>query len=76
MQRFAQLTKTSKRHDRPAVKQTFVRRFDVPLIFKNVRRRKKVYNKCNLKKYPRQIQHPVTDFKMELLAKIVNDFKL
>ena len=30
----------------------------------------------NLKKYPRQIQHPVTDLKMELLAKIVNDCKL
>ena len=30
----------------------------------------------NLKKYPRQIQHPVTDLKMELLAKIVNDFTL
>ena len=30
----------------------------------------------NLKKYPRQIQHPVTDLKMELLARIVNDFKL
>ena len=30
----------------------------------------------NLKKYPRQIQHPVTNLKMELLARIVNDFKL
>ena len=30
----------------------------------------------NLEKYPRQIQHPVTDLKMELLAKIVNDYKL
>ena len=30
----------------------------------------------NLEKYPRQIQHPVTDLKMELLARIVNDFKL
>ena len=29
-----------------------------------------------LKKYPRQIQHPVIDFKMDLLVKIVNDFKL
>ena len=27
----------------------------------------------NLKKYARQIQHHVTDLKMELLAKIVND---
>ena len=30
----------------------------------------------NLKKYPRHIQHPVTDLKMELLVKIVNDFEL
>ena len=30
----------------------------------------------NLKKYPTQIQHHVTDLKMELLVKIVNDFKL
>ena len=29
----------------------------------------------NLKKYPRQIQHPVIDFKMDLLFKILNDFK-
>ena len=30
----------------------------------------------NLKKYPRQIQHPVTDLKMKFLTKIVYDFKL
>ena len=30
----------------------------------------------NLKKYARQIQHHVTDLKMELFAKIVNDCKL
>ena len=30
----------------------------------------------NLKNYPRQIQHPVIYLKMELLIKIVNDFKL
>ena len=29
----------------------------------------------NLKKYPWQIWHPVTGLKMELLAKIVNDFE-
>ena len=29
----------------------------------------------NLKRYLRQIQHSITDFKMELLAKLVNDFK-
>ena len=49
----------------------------VPLIFENVRRRKKVYNKCKSeKKYPRQIQHPVTDLKKKLLAKIVSDFEM
>ena len=30
----------------------------------------------NLEKYPRQIQQPTPDLKMELLVKIVNDFKL
>ena len=30
----------------------------------------------NLKKYARQIQHQVTNLKMELLVKIVNDCKL
>ena len=30
----------------------------------------------NLKKYPWQIQHPVIDLRMELLVKIVDDFKL
>ena len=30
----------------------------------------------NLKKYPRQIQHPVPDLTIELLVKIVSDFKL
>ena len=29
----------------------------------------------NLKKYPRHIQYPVTDLKMELLVKIVNEFE-
>ena len=29
----------------------------------------------NLKKYPKQIQHHVTDLKMELLVKIFNDCK-
>ena len=32
--------------------------------------------KVNLKKYPRQIQHSVIDLKIELLLKIINDFKL
>ena len=29
----------------------------------------------NLKKYPKQVQHHVTDLKMELLVKIVHDCK-
>ena len=29
----------------------------------------------NLKKYPRQIQHPVINLKMELQIKIVNGFR-
>ena len=35
-----------------------------------------VYKKCKSEKYPKQIQHPMTDLKMELLVKIVNKFKL
>ena len=30
----------------------------------------------NLKKHPREIQHPITDVKMELLPKIANTFNL
>ena len=37
---------------------------------------KKSILNVNLKKYARQIQHPVTDLKIELLVKIINDFKL
>ena len=37
---------------------------------------KKSILNVNLKKYPRQIQQPIIDLKMELLIKIVNDFKL
>ena len=51
-------------------------RDDVQLIFKNVRSNKKVYTKFKSEKSPRQIQQPVIDRKMELLAKIVNDFNL
>ena len=58
------------------VKQTFVCRVDIPLILKNVTRRKKLYKKSKSKKNPRQIQHPTTDLQMELLVKIVIDFKL
>ena len=35
------------------VKKIFVYRVDVPLIFKNVRNRKKVYNKCKSEKIPK-----------------------
>ena len=54
----SKLTKTSKRHDRHCcgisdVKLTFARRVVVPLIFKNVRSRKKVYNKCKSGKIPK-----------------------
>ena len=37
---------------------------------------KKSILNVNLKKYARQIQHPLTDLKIELLVKIINDFKL
>ena len=43
---------------------------DVQLIFKNPRRNKKVYTKCKSEKIPE------ADLKMELLVKIVNNFKL
>ena len=66
------LSKTSKRLDKHCCGITVV----ITLTFKNVRRRKKVYTKCKSEKYFRQIHHPVTDLKMELLAKIVSDFKL
>ena len=58
------------------LEQTLVRRVDVQLICKNVRRNKKVYIKCKFVKYPRQIQHSVKDLKMELLVKTVSEFKL
>ena len=35
------------------VTKIFVCRVDVPLIFKNVRIRKKVYNKCKAEKIPK-----------------------
>ena len=58
------------------LEQTFVCRVDVQLIFKNVRKNEKVYAKCKSEKYSKQIQHTAIDLKMELLVKIVNDFKL
>ena len=53
----SKLTKTSKRHDRhccgiPVVKQALMFSVDVPLIFKNVRRRKNFYNKCKADSAP------------------------
>ena len=63
-------------HPCEMLEQTFVCRYDVQLILKNVGRNKRSILNINLKKYPRQIQHPVIDLKMELLVKIVIDFKL
>ena len=51
-------------------------KIDVPLKFKNVRIRKRSTINVNLRKYARQIQHYVTDLKIELLVKIINDCKL
>ena len=34
------------------------------------------YNKGKSERYARQIQHAVTDLKMQLLVKNINDFKL
>ena len=42
----------------PDVKQIFVCRVHVPLIFKNVKRRKKVYNKCKSEKIPKADSAP------------------
>ena len=56
------------------VEQKFVCK--VQLIFKNVRRNKKIYTKCKSEKYLSQIQHSTIDLKMELFVKIVNCFKL
>ena len=52
----SKLTKTYKRHDKhcrgiPVVKQALMCSVDIPLIF-NVRRRKKVYNKCKADSAP------------------------
>ena len=57
------LTKTSKHHDRhycgiPVAKLTFVCRVVVPLIFKIVRRRKMVCNKCKSEKIPKADSAP------------------
>ena len=55
------------------LEQTFVCKVDLQL---NVRRKKRSILNVNLKNYPRQIQHPAIDLKMELTAKIVSNFKL
>ena len=57
------------------LEQTFGCRVDVQLIFKYIRRNKTILD-VNMKKHPRQIRHPVMNLKMELLVKIVLDFKL
>ena len=38
--------------------------------------KKSIINVNLKKKYPRQIQQPVTDLKIEFLVTFVNDFKL
>ena len=55
------------------LEQIFVSKVDPQL---NVRRKKRSILNVNLKNYPRQIQHPAIDLKMELTVKIVSDFKL
>ena len=70
------LTKTSKRHDKHCCQTDICVQSCRFINIENVRRRKKVHNKCKSKKYSSQIQHPVTDLKMESFAKIVNGFKL
>ena len=51
-------------------------RVDIPLIFKNIRRRKRVYKKCESEKICKADSAHVTDLKMELCVRIVNDCKL
>ena len=58
------------------LEKTFMSRVDVQLIFKNVRTNKKVYTKCKSKKIPQADSALVIELKMELLVKIVMDFKL
>ena len=54
-----------------------MRRADAQLIFfKMLGEITRSILNVNLKKDPRQIQHPTKDFKIELLVKIVIDFKL
>ena len=74
-----ELIKTSKRRDRhccgiPVVKHLCAE-FSFHSYLKMLGEEKRSITNVNLKNYPRQIQHPVTDRKMELLAKIVNHFK-
>ena len=74
------LIKTSKRHDRhcrgiPVVKQTLMCRVDVPLIFKMLGEEKRSIINVNLKRRKADSAH-VTNLKMELLIKMVNDCKL
>ena len=61
------------------LEQTFVCRFDIQLIFKNVRRNKKVYTKCKSEKIPEAdsaLRVKIYYLKIELLLKIANDCKL
>ena len=58
------------------LEQIFACRVDVQLIFKKVRRNKKIYTKCKSEKISGAESASVINLKMELLVKIVNDFKL
>ena len=39
-------------------------------------RNEKVYTKCKSEKIPKEIQHSVIDIKMDLLVKVIDEFKL
>ena len=57
------------------LEQTFVCRVDTQLTFENVKRNKRSILNVNLRKCPKQIQHPVKDLKMELLLTVIINFK-
>ena len=58
------------------LEQTFACRVDVQLIFKTVRRNKKVYTKRKSEEISEVDSTSVIDLKMELLVKVLDDFKL
>ena len=50
-------------------------RVDTQLTFENVKRNERSILNVNLRKCPKQIQHPVKDLKMELLLTVIINFK-